>query len=82
MNAASILAEDHRSDFLRITACIYCDFYIYNLFVIHISIHIFWPDKQSIDKAPVTDLIKNFFWENCSYCSLGYFIYIIHVVMR
>lgn len=57
------LAEDHRSSICILTPCIYWDFNIYTLFFIHISIHICWTDKLSIDKSPVTDLIKNFFLE-------------------
>ena len=58
-----ILAEDHRSSICILTPCIYCVFNIFLLFFIHISIHICWTDKLSIDKSPVTDLIKNFFLE-------------------
>lgn len=77
-----ILAEDHRSSIFILTSCIYWNFNIYPLFFIHISIHICWADKLSIDKSPVTDLIKKLFFRKTVHTVHCVFLFIEIIMLH
>lgn len=78
----TFLAEDHRSSICSLMPCIYCDFNICILFFIHISIHICWTDKLSIDKSPVTDLIKKLFFRKTVHTVHCVFLFIKIIMLH